>query len=130
LRNRLVGAALSTLVLSACGASSAGHPQSTAAAAHVVCPDTTALHHAYVVVQHMSGAWFESRIGFNPAFIDGQTIMDRSGIEYQAQPVASGRVVCQIDLEPSRIGDCTDQTWPRWMAFVEVDGRWTQVGSD
>jgi hypothetical protein len=78
----------------------------------------------------MSGAWFESCIGFNPVFIDGQTIMDRSGIEYQAQPVASGRVVCQIDLEPARIGDCADQTWPRWVAFVEVDGRWTQVGSD
>ncbi len=130
MRNRLAGAALAMLVLAACGGQSAGHPAPTAAAARAACPDMQAVHHAYVVVQHLSGTWFQSCIGFDPAFIDGQTILDRSGIEYLAEAAGSSKLVCQMDLEPAHVTACGGPAWPRWVAYVEVAGKWSPIGTD
>jgi hypothetical protein len=80
-----------------------------------------------MVVQHMSGAWFERCVGFATASIDGQTVMDQSAIEYQAEPVTSGKVVCQVDLEPKQYSQCFPQNQPYWALFVESGGRWSNA---
>ena len=100
-------------------------PAQTPAAAKIVCTDPSQPHHAYVVVQHMSGAWLERCVSFTGELIDGQTVMDGSGIEYQAEPVSSGKVVCQVDLEPKQYTQCFPQNQPYWALFVEANGGWT-----
>ena len=121
----VVSAAIGSLVLIACGPASAASPTPTAAASRIVCVDAGAANHAYIVVQHMSGAWVERCIGFAPSFIDGQTIMDRSGIEYQTLTVGTTRVVCQVDLEPRQMAACVNPDQPHWALFVEVGGHWS-----
>src|SRR5437868_1953343 len=89
------------------------------------CADIKAPHHAYVVVQHMSGDWIQRCIGFAPTYIDGQTIMDRSGIQYQVQYLEAGKAVCQVDLEPRQYRECVPPNSPRWALFIESHGRWS-----
>jgi hypothetical protein len=69
----------------------------------------------------------ERCIGFSGAYIDGQAIMDRSGIEYQAKAISSGKVVCQVDLEPSQFDECFPQKRPYWALFIESDGHWSSA---
>jgi len=122
LRSRFIGGGIGLVFLiGGCGAQ-ASPPAANSSAAG--CVDMKAPHHAYVVVQHMSGAWMEACVGFGGGFIDGQTIMDRSGIEYQAQPVSSGKVVCQVDSEPSQFSECFPQNRPYWALFIDSGGRW------
>jgi hypothetical protein len=139
LRRRFVSAVIGTLLLAACGeaqcggAPSSSAPKSTAAASHISCSDASAPHHAYVVVQHMSGSWIQACVGFAPDYLDGQTLMDRSGIQYVAQPDGSARVACRIDGEPTKIGACATQehdTQAHWALFVEARGRWSKATSD
>src|SRR5256714_5233903 len=94
----LVAAGLGVLLLVACGSPPVA-PHS--ASSRVACVDAGAPHHAYVVVQHMSGAWLQQCVGFGPDIIDGETIMDRSGIAFDAPRAASTRLMCRVDLEPS-----------------------------
>src|SRR5260370_11224392 len=108
------------LLLAACAA-----PPSTSAGAAVQCADPAAPHHAYIVVQHLSGAWVERCVGFAASSIDGQTVMDRSGIEYQAEPVGSGKVVCQVDQEPAQFSQCFPQNKPYWALFVATCSGWS-----
>jgi hypothetical protein len=54
MRNRLVGAVLATMVMTACASPWAAEPKS--AATHITCSEASAEHRAYVVVEHMS-AW-------------------------------------------------------------------------
>jgi hypothetical protein len=111
MRNRLIGAVLATMVMTACGTPSAAQPKS--AATHITCTDETAPHDAYVVVQHMSGAWLQACVGFDDAYIAGETAIQRSGIEYQVETFGTARVVCQIDLEPANATGCAVRTQPR-----------------
>ena len=76
------------LVIAACGGSS---PTSLASPTSS-CANAGAPHHAYVVVQHLSGTSLQKCVGFSGDTIDGQTLMDQSGIEYQAQ---IGRASCR-----------------------------------
>lgn len=119
MRVRFVSGLFVLLLLAACGAQPPAHTSS------LPCADVNAPHHAYVVVQHLSGDWLERCIGFAGAYIDGQTIMDRSGIEYHARPVSSGKVVCQVDLEPSQFTECFPQNRPYWALFIESGGHWS-----
>ena len=77
----------------------------------------------------MSGAWIERCVGFSSDSIDGQTIMDRSGIEYRAQVVSSGKVVCQVDREPSQFSQCFPLNQPYWALFVETSGQWASAAA-
>ena len=88
---------------------------------------STASGHAYVVVQHLSGAWFERRVNFNGGEIGGQALMDQSGIEYQAQAVTSGKVVCQVDSEPLQYSSCFPQNQPYWALFIDTGGHWSSA---
>ena len=66
------------------------------------CANSSALHRAYVVVVHASSAApVQKCVSFSDATIDGQTLMDESGLEYQTQTFSFGKAVCQIDNEPA-----------------------------
>ena len=90
---------------------------------------STQTHHAYVVVQHLNGSWFDRRVDFTGSEIDGVAAMDRSRIEYQAQSVSSGKVVCQVDNEPTTFATCFPQNQPYWALFVAIGGRWSSAPS-
>lgn len=87
----------------------------------------TQAHHAYVVVQHLSGSWFDRRVDFTGNEIDGVAAMDRSGLEYQAQSVSTGKVVCQVDHEPASFATCFPQNKPYWALFVATGGKWSSA---
>lgn len=129
MRSRFVIAVVGVLVSIACGSQPTASSDSTAASSRIDCVDVQAPHRAYVVVQHMSGAWMQRCIGFAGEYIDGQTIMDRSGIEYHAEPVSSGKVVCQVDLEPRQFAACFPLNQPYWALFVESGGHWSTAPS-
>jgi hypothetical protein len=81
----------------------------------------------------MSGSWIQACVGFAPDYLDGQTLMNRSGIPYVALPEGSARVACRIDGEPTKIDTCASQdqdTQNHWTLFVEARGHWSQVRSD
>lgn len=92
-------------------------------------PPSAQAHHAYVVVQHLNGSWFDRRVDFTSDAIDGVTAMDRSGLEYQAQSVSSGKVVCQVDNEPTSFATCFPQNKPYWALFVATSGKWSSASS-
>lgn len=83
----------------------------------IACVDVKAPHHAYVVVQHASGAWIQRCVGFAPGFIDVPTLMERAGIQYRAQ----GATVAAIDGEPH---DVTNDSM-RWALFIASSSRWS-----
>jgi hypothetical protein len=84
------------------------------------CVNASAPHHAYVVVQHLSTstAPLQRCVGFSGDTIDGQTLMDRSGVEYQAQTFSFGKAVCQVDGEPRQYSKCFADNGPNWALFV------------
>ncbi len=120
MRGYLLGGGLCLLLLVACA------PQASPATHSAACTAGSS-HRAYVLVQHLNGASVERCVGFSGDSIDGQTMMDRSGIEYQARAVQSGKVVCQVDLEPTEVTDCFPQNRPYWALFIESGGRWSSA---
>lgn len=128
------GATLALLIaaVTACGGGSpaAGSAASPAAS----CVDASAPHHAYVVVQHLasSSAPVQKCVGFSGDSIDGQALMDRSGVEYQTQTFSFGKAVCQVDNEPQQYSQCFASSGPNWSLFVDSAGAWTlaQTGYD
>ena len=117
---RLVGAAVLLLLLASCEAMCGPVPAaSTQRDQPINCVDTTAPHHAYVVVQHASGAWIEKCVGFAPEVIDVPTLMERAGIRY----AAPGDTMSTIDGEPA--SQSTQAM--RWVLYVAVGTRWTMT---
>ena len=106
------------LLIVACGGSS---PTSSANS----CANAGAPHRAYVVVQHLSGASVQKCVGFAGDTIDGQTLMDQSGIEFQSQTFSFGKGACQVDNEPAQFSTCFPANQPYWALFVESNGVWT-----
>ena len=88
-------------------------------------PSTT--HRAYVVVQHLSGNSVQRSFSFAGSEIAGQAAMDASGIEYKAESVTSGKVVCQVDNEPATFTTCFPQNQPYWALFIASGGRWSSA---
>jgi hypothetical protein len=108
------------LVIAACGGSSAtSHTSPTSS-----CANGGAPHHAYVVIEHLSGASLQKCVGFTGDTIDGQALMDQSGIEYQAQTFSFGKAVCQVDNEPVQYSTCFPANQPTWWVFIEARGAW------
>ncbi|MDQ6876811.1 MAG: hypothetical protein M3082_03770 [Candidatus Dormibacteraeota bacterium] len=108
------------LVIAACAGSSPSSQASPASS----CVNAGAAHHAYVVVQHQSGTSLQKCVGFAGDTIDGQSLMDQSGVEYQAQTFSFGKGVCQVDNEPSQFSTCFPPNQPTWWAFIETSGAW------
>lgn len=115
---RLAGSAVALLLLASCDAMCGSSPRPAASLQHNInCVDASAPHHAYVVVQHSSGAWIERCVGFAPGFIDLPTLMSRAGIQYQAD----GSGVAAVDDEPA----AATAGQMRWVLFIANATRWT-----
>jgi hypothetical protein len=120
-----------TLALALIGAITAcgGSPAAATASPAGSCVNASAPRHAYVVVEHLSGATVQACVGFSTVAIDGQTLMDKSGIKYQFQKFSFGSAVCQIDNEPAQYSQCLPQNQPYWALFIESGGTWTPAQS-
>ena len=129
MRKHLAWASASlAFVIVACGSSS---PTATTSPTPT-CVNASATHHAYVVVQHLSGASVQSCVGFAGDTINGKALMDQSGIPYQTQTFSFGLGVCAVDKEPQTFTECFPKGQPYWDLFLESGGTWTvaQVGFD
>lgn len=118
-------ATLALLLAAACGGSpSAG---TTTTSPTNTCVNASAPHHAYVVVVHLStsAAPLQKCVGFSGDTIDGPTLMDESGVEFQAQTFSFGKAICQIDGEPQQYSKCFADNGPNWTLFVDSGGAWT-----
>jgi len=124
-KHLLWASATLALVIAACGGSS---PTSQATPTSS-CANPSAAHHAYVVVQHLSGATLQKCVGFAGDTIDGQALMDQSGIEYQAQTFSFGKAVCQLDNEPAQFTKCFPDNKPYWSLFIESGGAWASAAN-
>ena len=118
-----------TLALAIIGAITAcgGSPSAATASPASTCINASAPRHAYVVVEHLSGATVQACVGFSTVAIDGQTLMDKSGIKYQFQKFSFGSAVCQIDNEPTQYSQCFPQNQPYWALFIESGGQWSSA---
>lgn len=126
MRKHLIGTS-ATLALALIGLVTAcGGASGTAGASPTPsCVNAAAPHHAYVVVEHLSGVSVQRCVGFTADTIDGETLMEQSGMEYQAQQFSFGSAVCQLDKEPAQYSQCFPQNQPYWALFVETGGTWT-----
>ena len=79
------------------------------------------------MVEHLSGASLQRCVGFDGSTIDGQTLMDQSGVQYAAHALSTGKAVCQVDNEPTQFSQCFPPQQPYWALFVESHGRWTNA---
>ena len=124
MRKHLIGTS-ATLALALIGAITAcgGSPAAATASPASTCVNAPAPRHAYVVVEHLSGTTVQACVGFTTDAIDGQTLMDRSGIKYQFQKFSFGSAVCQIDNEPPQYNQCFPQGKPYWSLFTETGGQ-------
>lgn len=121
MRNRLIlASATLALVIAACGGSSPASPTST-------CVNAGAAHHAYVVVEHLSGTSVQKCVGFAGDTIDGQALMDQSGIAFQTQTFSFGKGACSVDDEPAQFSKCFPADKPYWSLFIETGGTWTSA---
>ena len=127
MRKHLIGTsatlALALIVVAACG----GSPSAATASPAGTCVNASAPRHAYVVVEHLSGATVQACVGFSTDAIDGQTLMDKSGIKYQFQKFSFGSAVCQIDSEPAQYSQCFPLNQPYWKLFIESGGHWAEA---
>ena len=128
MRKHLMWASASlAIVIAGCGGSPAARstPSPT-------CVKASAPHHAYVVVEHLSGASLQRCVGFTGDTIDGKALMDQSEIPYQTQTFSFGLGVCAVDNEPAQFSECFPKDKPYWSLFVETAGVWApaQVGFD
>jgi hypothetical protein len=124
-KHLLWASATLALVIAACGGSS---PTSQATPTSS-CANPSAAHHAYVVVQHLSGATLQKCVGFAGDTIAGLALMDQSGIEYQAQTFSFGKAVCQLDNEPAQFTKCFPDNKPYWSLFIETGGAWASAAN-
>ena len=124
-KHLLWASATLALVIAACGGST---PTSQATPTNS-CANAGAAHHAYVVVQHLSGATVQRCVGFAGDIINGQALMDQSGVEYQAQTFSFGKAVCQVDNEPTSYPKCFPDKQPYWSLFVETGGAWASAAN-
>jgi len=120
-----LASALLALFIAACGSSSS--PAAIATTPSPTCAGT-GTQHAYVVVEHLSGASLQRCVAFSGS-IGGKQLMDQSGISYQSQTFSFGLAVCAIDNEPATFAQCFEQGKPYWSLFVEQSGTWTAAQS-
>ncbi|HET6310622.1 MAG TPA: hypothetical protein VFH00_06420 [Candidatus Nitrosotalea sp.] len=105
----------------ACGSS----PSTSTTSPTSTCVNASAPHRAYVIVQHSSGTTVQKCVGFAGATIDGQSLMDQSGVTFQTQTFSFGKAICSIDNEPAQYEKCFATSGPNWSMFIETNGSWT-----
>ena len=131
MRRHVVSAVFGTLLLVACGGqSTCGGHQATSKPADSsgACGHSQATHHAYVVVEHMSGASMQAVVAFASDSVSGKDLMDCSGVSYTLAHGGTATVVCQIDREPANPTSCAVPGQPHWALFIFSSGHWSQPG--
>lgn len=118
----ITSAVVTGLITAACGTT----PQTAATTPSASCAGT-GTHHAYVVVEHLSGQSTQRCVAFDGGTITGKQLMDQSGITYQAQTFSFGLGVCAVDNEPKQFTECFPKGAPYWNLFVEHAGAWTSA---
>ena len=116
-------ATLALIIAAACGPSTG----TSSATPSPTCVNGGAAHRAYVVVEHLSGTSLQKCVGFAGDTIDGQSLMDQSGVEYRTQTFSFGKGVCQVDNEPAQYSECFPKNQPYWSLFVETAGAWAMA---
>jgi hypothetical protein len=108
-----------TARLSAAGAAA------IAAALLAVHPVHAAVHHAALVIQHSGGSVLARCVAFAEEQITGLQLVQRSGVEYNAQTFGSiGSAMCQIDREPSTVPSGCFGSGAYWQYFHRQGGGW------
>ena len=117
-------AGLLILFASACG----GGSQPTTGGDDRGCVNAGSPHHAFLVVEHLSGRVRTACVGFTGSQISGDQLMKQSGIAYQAQHFSFGDAVCAVDREPASFDQCLPQNAPYWALWTEASGgSWQQA---
>lgn len=91
------------------------------------------LHHAALLIAHSSGGVLTRCIGFLEDQISGLQLIERSGVEYQAQPYGSlGNAICQLDNEPGQLPANCFGTSAYWQYFHRSGNQWvsSSAGAD
>ena len=88
------------------------------------------LHHAALVVEHSSGRLLTRCVGFLEDQISGLQLIERSGIEYQAQQFGGlGSAICQLDSEPQPVPSGCFGGGAYWQYFHRTPSGWIQSGA-
>lgn len=110
------------IAAAACGGSggtASATPTPTAATVNTCAKAHQSPHVAYLVVAHLSGQTIERCAGFSAGTIDGATVMQETGTQFQ---MGSG-VMCQVDHEPQQFSECSpDQA--HWSLWLYTGGAW------
>ncbi len=130
MRKHLIGASATLALILGAAGGCGGTATNAVASPASSCVNASAPHHAYVVVQHLSGATFQKCVGFSGDTIDGSTLMLQSKIEVQTQTYSFGLGVCQLDNEPKSYTQCLPSTGPYWSSWLEVGGTWSMAQTD
>lgn len=130
MRKHLIEASATLALILGAAAGCGGTAPTAAASPGSSCVNASAPHHAYVVVQHLSGATFQKCVGFSGDTIDGSTLMSQSKIEVQTQTYSFGLGMCQLDNEPKSYTQCLPSSGPYWSEWVEVGGAWSMAQTD
>jgi hypothetical protein len=85
------------------------------------------LHHAALVVEHSSGRLLTRCVAFVEDQITGFQLVQRSGLEYQAQSFGSmGSAICQLDYEPQDVPSSCFGSGAYWQYFHRTPSGWAQ----
>jgi hypothetical protein len=88
-------------------------------------PAHAALHRAALVVQHSSGRVITRCVGFVEQQITGLQLIQRSGVQFQAQTFGSiGTAICQLDNEPSPVPSNCFGSGPYWQYSHRTSTGW------
>ena len=121
MRKHLLWASATLALLTACGGG--GSPAPASGSTGTTCVNQSAAHHAYVVVQHLSGKTVERCVGFGGTQLTGEELMDQSKIKYTAQTFSGlGKAVCAIDGEPAQFTECFPKDQTFWAMYVSTGG--------
>ena len=90
------------------------------------CVNASAPHHAYVVVEHLSGQSVQKCVGFTGDTIAGQSLMDQSGINFQTQTFSFGKARAPSTTSRLSSAQCLPQERALLVAVRrEAGGAWT-----
>ena len=88
-------------------------------------PAHAAIHHAALIIQHSSGSLITRCVAFAEEQITGLQLVQRSGVEYEAQGFGSmGNAMCQLDREPSTVPPGCFGSGPYWQYFHRQGAGW------
>ena len=88
-------------------------------------PAHAAVHHAALLIEHSGGGVLARCVAFAEDQITGLQLVQRSGVEYQAQSFGSiGSAMCQLDREPASVPPGCFGSGAYWQYFHRQGTGW------